>query len=58
MENGNKYRLQKIKEIQKELETEKENRKQLEKIQKRNKSDKCGWLYSLHHDYGVKHGRC
>ena len=35
MENGNKYRLQKIKEIQKELETEKENRKQLEKKYKK-----------------------
>jgi len=35
MENRNKYRLQKIKEIQKELETEKENRKQLEKKYKK-----------------------
>ena len=35
MENGNKYRLQKINEIQKELEVEKENRRRLEKKYKK-----------------------
>jgi len=35
MENGNKYRLQKINDIQKELEVEKENRRQLEKKYKK-----------------------
>ena len=52
---GNDFRLQKISEIQKRLETEKEKRRRLtKKIQERRKSDECNRLRSRYLDHGIK----